>query len=186
MWPNPRSIALACVLVAAANPVAAQRDVRRDSAESITAWAAGVERKRASLKAIVLDLPSRSAEGSLVALFRMGDSIRKVTGIYYGESGRATECYYVLDDRPRLLVRTEWRYTRPLPLSGKVRSRTTERIWLSADSVFRWQDARGRVAHTRVALRLKGEEVRRDFAELIRATHDAEKLDVALPDVPCD
>src|SRR5687767_13072219 len=146
MWPKPRSIALACVLVAAAKPVAAQRDVRRDSAESITAWAAGVERKRASLKAIVLDLPSRSAEGSLVALLRMGDSIRKVTAIYYGESGRAAVCYYVLDDQPRLLVRTEWRYTRPM--SGKVRSRTTERIWLSADSVFRWRDARGRDEHT--------------------------------------
>src|SRR5687768_14694602 len=100
MWPNPRSIALACVLVAAANPVAAQRDVRRDSAQAITAWAADIERKRASLTTVVLELSSLSVEGGLVALFRSGDSVRKVTAIHYGESGRATGCYYVLGDQP--------------------------------------------------------------------------------------
>jgi hypothetical protein len=92
-----------------------------------------IEDKQHPLSVIVLDLPSSSSEGSAVSVFRRGDSVRKVTAIYYGESGKATECYYVLNNRPRLLVRTESRYTKPL--SGKVRSETVERMAQSGHDI---------------------------------------------------
>ena len=183
MRPTPRLVAVAVSLAAAAVSAAAQARPSRDSARGISSWVASIEHKRAALTTVVLDLPSSSSEGSQVALLRDGDAVRKVTAIYYGESGKATECYYVLDDRPRYFVRTQWRYTEPL--SGKVRSQTTERVWLNGDAVIRWQDSRGRITHAPSALKQKGEEVRRGFAALIGTTHEGFKSQERMPNVRC-
>jgi hypothetical protein len=72
-------------------PVAAQVLVPRDSAQAITNWAAGIERKPTDLTTTDLDLPSSSSEESQVALFRSGDSVRKAAVIYHGESGSMTD-----------------------------------------------------------------------------------------------
>ena len=164
-------------------PVNAQVRSSRDSVHAIASWITSIERKKAELTAIVLDLPSSSTEGSQVALLRSGDAVRKVTTIYYGESGKATECYYVLDDQPRFFVRTESRYTHPA--SGRIKSQTVERVWLNKDSTFRWQDAHGGLTHSAAALKKKGDEVRRDFTALIGTTHEGSKSENRMPNVRC-
>jgi hypothetical protein len=138
---------------------------------------------RAPLRVTVVDLPSSATEGSQAALLQLHDSLRKVSVIYYGESGKVTECYYVLADQPRFLVRTETRYTRPM--SGKVRSETTERVRLGPDSVFRWQDARGRQVLSDSTLADKGRAVRLDFRALVATTHEGYRSRERMPHVPC-
>jgi hypothetical protein len=178
-----RAFLIFYLIASVTGSLVAQTVAPRDSAQSIAGWVTSIERRRTQLRPTVLYLPSPSSEGSQVALFRFGTAVRKVTALYYGESGKATECYYVLDDQPRFFVRTESRYTRPL--SGKIRSQTTERVWLGPDSAFRWQDTTGRTRHSRAALAQKGEEVRRGFESLLGATHAGFASQDRMPDVRC-
>lgn len=188
---QPRSMRLTVRLIVLGCPVivlpharaTAQRGALHDSTQAISAWVANIEHSRSGLSTIALDLPSSSNEGSQVALFHRGDVLRKVTVVYYGESGKATDCYYVLNNEPRFLVRTEFRYTRPM--SGKLRSQTTERVWLNADTVFLWKDERGRTDHTAADLKERGEEVRRDFANLLATIHESYRSRDRMPNVHC-
>lgn len=179
-----RFIVIVCpVIVLPQTRATAQPGAPHDSIQAISAWVAGIEHSRKELSMIALDLPSSSTEGSQVALFRRRDSLRKVTAVYYGESGKAIECYYVLNDEPRFLVRTELRYTRPM--SGEFRSQTTERVWLNTDTVFLWKDERGRTHHTAAELKERGDELRRDFANLIATIHEGYRSRDRMPNVRC-
>ena len=183
MRPTAQTVLLFYLIAGATGNLTAQTSGARDSAQSIAGWVASIERRRTQLVPTVLDLPSSSTEGSQVALFRLGNAVRKVTAIYYGESGKATECYYVLEGQPRFFVRTESRYTRPL--SGKIRSQTTERVWLGSASAHRWQDTSGSSRHSSADLARKSEEVRRDFTALIGTTHEGYKSRDRMPNVRC-
>jgi hypothetical protein len=158
-----------CCLVAvltllAGQHATAQGDPRARAAD-ISAWAAAIDRSLPRMRRVVLDLPGASTEGGQLAVYRAGDALRKLVALYYGETGRATECYYVRSDSVRLFIRKEVTYDRPL--SGRVVHTMIERVWLVGDSVIQWRDTLGRVLPNGQASQVRGAEVRRDFRNAV-------------------
>lgn len=105
-----------------------------------------------------LDLWGESAEGGSLEAYRCGGEIRKLVAVYYGETGRVREEWYLAGERPFFLFRTDLGYDRPF---GRVVRRTEERVYLRGGEMLRWigddgrargttsDEARGRLAEIR-------------------------------------
>jgi hypothetical protein len=68
----------------------------------------------------------------------------KMVATYLGESGKASEEYYFWDGKLIFVLRTEFRYDKPL--SGKVTAKTENRFYFGNDKLIRWIDENGKQA----------------------------------------
>lgn len=76
----------------------------------------------------------------MVAYFDV-PSIMKIAATFYGEIGKASEEYYYWENKLIFVLRTDYRYNKPL--SGKVVRTTVDRFYFSNDKLIRWIDENG-------------------------------------------
>ncbi|HEX8245852.1 MAG TPA: hypothetical protein VF541_20225 [Longimicrobium sp.] len=88
-----------------------------------------------------LDVFGLSAEGGEMDVYRCGGSIRRITVTFYGETGQASEEWYLAGERPFFVYRVDVRYERPF---GRVARREEQRVYLRGDRLLRWLGPDGR------------------------------------------
>jgi len=89
-------------------------------------------------KRVRKELSGFSAEGGELLAYFHGPSIMKMVATYFGESGKAAEEYYFWDGKLIFVLRTDFRYDKPL--SGKVARKTENRFYFSNDKLIKWID----------------------------------------------
>lgn len=97
-----------------------------------------VDRDLSRCRKVERDLPGESTEGGELTAYFLNQSLRKLVATFYGETGQAREEYYFWDDRLFFVLRVESRYDKPL--SGKVTSKSEERLYFVDDALIRWLD----------------------------------------------
>ena len=117
----------------------------QDPIQSIRQHYAQINRNASRYKKVRKELSGFSAEGGdLVAYFR-APAIMKMVATFLGESGKASEAYYYWDGKLIFVLRTDYRYDKPL--SGKVARKTEDRFYFSDKKLIRWiDDSGGQVA----------------------------------------
>jgi hypothetical protein len=88
------------------------------------------------------ELSGFSAEGGELVAYFHGPSIMKMVATYFGEGGKATEEYYYWDGKLIFVLRTDYRYNRPL--TGKVVKTDVSRFYFNDDKLIRWIDENGK------------------------------------------
>ncbi len=167
----PRTISrllTALGLLGATGPLSAQSS-RLAVADSISRWTTTVDAGLSRMRQTAVDLPNASTEGGQLILYGIGGSLQKLVATYAGETGRATECYYVRGDTLRYFSRREVHYDRPL--SGHVIRLTVERLWFVGDSAVQWSDTLGQVRRAGTALAARSADVRREFRNTFQLSH---------------
>lgn len=86
-------------------------------------------------------LDGLSTEGGNLVAFYDGATLRKLVATYFGESGRATEEYYLWDDQVFFVFRTDETYDEPF---GKVVTSAESRYYFVDNRMIRWIDPDGR------------------------------------------
>ena len=117
-----------------ANP-GAQRD---DPIQSIRQHYAQINGSVPRYKRVRKELSGFSAEGGELLAYFHGPSIMKMVATFLGEGGKATEEYYLWDGKLIFVLRTDFRYNKPL--SGKVVRKRESRFYFSNDSLIKWID----------------------------------------------
>jgi hypothetical protein len=97
-----------------------------------------VEKGLSQCKQVKRDLMGESTEGGELTAWLAGQSLRKLSAKFYGETGQALEEYYFWDDRLFFVLRVESRYDKPL--SGVVKTKTEERFYFADGALIRWLD----------------------------------------------
>jgi hypothetical protein len=95
-------------------------------------------------KRVKKELSGFSAEGGELLAYLHGPSVMKMVATYFGESGKASEEYYFWDGKLIFVLRTDFRYDKPL--SGKVVKKTESRFYFSNERLIRWIDESGKQA----------------------------------------
>lgn len=114
--------------------------------QSIRRQVVQIDSKGNSYRQVQRDVEGKSTEGGVVTGYYDGKSLRKIVATYYGESGKVTEEYYVLNGSPIFVLRTDYRYNKPLgePPFGtsnpKVVSQQQDRFYFSKGKLVRWID----------------------------------------------
>jgi hypothetical protein len=178
-----RQFFLAAIWLAAAGPLAAQRPARATRAD-IDRSVAEIDAAIPRMRRVMRDVSGLSAEGGEAALYSVVDTLKKVVVAYYGESGRASECYYLRDGQVQFYARSDVRYTRPL--SGRIRSATFERVWLDSGSLVFWQDSVGKTRHSAVTQTRKALDVRNSLRTLLDSSTVADSAHWRMPNVRCN
>jgi hypothetical protein len=122
------------VPAAFANP-GAQAD---DAIQSIRQHYAQINSSVPRYKRVKKELSGFSAKGGDLIAYFHGPSVMKMVANYLGESGKAAEEYYFWDGKLIFVLRTDFRYDKPL--SGKVARKTEDRFYFSNDKLIRWID----------------------------------------------
>ncbi len=112
------------------------RDTTDAAIARIRGHFAQIQRDSARYRCVKRDLEGFSAEGGELEACFAGEHLRKVIARYYGESGRATEEYYIWDDRLEFLFQRSERYTEPM--SGTVTATEEHRFYWLNDQLIRW------------------------------------------------
>ena len=142
------TITVATILVSAAltnfaAPISVAAQFQsEDEIASIRQHYARINRSAAKYKKVKKDLSGFSAEGGVLVAYFDGPAIMKIVATFYGESGKAAEDYYYRDGQLIFLLRTDYRYNRPL--SGKVVKTTENRFYFNGDKLIRWIDESGK------------------------------------------
>lgn len=143
-----RTLTIAAVLfvttftnLAGSLSVAAHPQVE-DPIASIRQHYAEINRSAAKYKKVKKELSGFSTEGGQMAAYFDGPSIMKIAATFFGESGKAAEDYYYWDNQLIFVLRTDYRYSKPL--SGKVVRTTVDRFYFSNDNLIRWIDENGK------------------------------------------
>lgn len=84
------------------------------------------------------EIEGQSTEGGELTAYLRGTEMVKLDAVYYGESGKATEAYYLEEGRVVFILRTDMNYDKPL--SGVVKSRTEERFYFAGGELITWLD----------------------------------------------
>lgn len=113
-----------------------------DPIQSIRRHYAEINRSAAKYRKVKKELSGFSTEGGGLVAYFEGPSIMKITATFYGETGRATEDYYYQDGKLIFVLRTDYRYNKPL--SGKIVRTTLNRFYFSNDRLIRWIDESGK------------------------------------------
>lgn len=95
-----------------------------------------VERELKKCRQVKRNLPDESAEGGELTGYFKDDALRKLSALFYGESGKALEEYYFWRGHLFFVLRTESHYTKPL--SGVVKNKTEERFYFHEDKLIQW------------------------------------------------
>jgi hypothetical protein len=135
------TIAVATILVSAVltiivAPLAAS--TQDDPIASIRRHYATINRNAARYKKVKKELTGFSAEGGQLVAYFDGPNIMKIAATFYGESGKASEEYYYWDGELIFVLRTDYRYSKPL--SGRVVHTSIDRFYFSNDKLIRWID----------------------------------------------
>jgi len=142
------TIALAAILVSAvltdiAGPVAAAASAQtEDPIAAIRRHYAQINRGTSKYKQVKKDLAGFSSEGGRLIAYFDGPNIIKLSATFYGETGKASEDYYYHDGKLIFVLRTDYRYNKPL--SGRVIRTTMNRYYFSNDKLIRWIDEDGK------------------------------------------
>lgn len=99
---------------------------------------ATINKNLAKYKAVKKELSGFSTEGGELTAYFDGSSIVKISTVYYGESGRASEEFYYWNDKLIFVFRKDQSYSKPL--SGKVVKTTENRFYFEDDKLIRWLD----------------------------------------------
>ena len=113
-----------------------------DPIQSIRQHYAQINRSVARYKRVKKDLAGFSTEGGQMIAYFDGPNIMKIAATFYGESGKASEEYYYWDGKVIFVLRTDYRYNKPL--SGKVVKTTESRFYFNDDKLIRWIDESGK------------------------------------------
>jgi hypothetical protein len=85
---------------------------------------------------------SAQVEESIASIRQHYAQINRSAATFYGESGKAAEEYYYWDGKVIFVLRTDYRYNKPL--SGRVVRTTVDRFYFSDDKLIRWIDENGK------------------------------------------
>jgi hypothetical protein len=113
-----------------------------ESIASIRQHYAQINRSAAKYKKVKKDVSGFSAEGGQLVAYFDGPNIMKIAATFFGETGKTAEAYYYRDGKLIFVLRTDYRYNRPL--SGKVVRTTLDRFYFSNDRLIRWIDESGK------------------------------------------
>ena len=113
-----------------------------DPIQSIRRHYAEINRKAAKYKKVKKELSGFSTEGGGLVAYFEGPSIMKITATFYGETGKASEDYYYQDGKLIFILRTDYRYSKPL--SGRIVRTTLNRFYFSNDRLISWIDESGK------------------------------------------
>lgn len=117
-----------------ANP-GAQGD---DPIQSIRQHYAQINGNVPRYKKVKKELSGFSAEGGELIAYLHGPSIMKMVATFFGETGKASEEYYFWDGKLIFVLRTDFRYDKPL--SGKVVKKSENRFYFGNDKLIKWID----------------------------------------------
>jgi hypothetical protein len=137
-----RILTILILALAVANVFAYGSIQREDPIQSIKQHYAQINGSVPRYKKIKKELSGFSAEGGELLAYFHGPSIMKMVATYFGESGKAAEEYYFWDGKLIFVLRTDFRYDKPL--SGKVASKTENRFYFSDDKLIQWIDENGK------------------------------------------
>lgn len=90
------------------------------------------------------DLDGRSAEGGILVGYRSGQRFCKITAIYYRETGKVSEEYYLWHDKLFFMVQTDFIYRQPLGAhvyntpDGVVAKTRQERFYVDKGKLICW------------------------------------------------
>jgi hypothetical protein len=135
------TILVSTVLAIIVAPFAASAQVE-ESIASIRQHYAQINRSASKYKKVKKDLSGFSTEGGQMIAYFDGPNIMKIAATFYGESGKASEEYYYWDGKLIFVLRTDYRYNKPL--SGKVVKTTESRFYFNDDKLIRWIDESGK------------------------------------------
>jgi len=103
---------------------------------------AQINRSAAKYKKVKKELSGFSTEGGQLVAYFDGPRISKIAATFYGKIGKASEEYYYWENKLIFVLRTDYRYNKPL--SGKVVRTTVDRFYFSNDKLIRWIDENGK------------------------------------------
>ena len=117
-----------------------------DSIPSIRQRYAAINKGVRKYRTVKKELSGFSLEGGELVAYFDGPRIVKITAQYFGESGRAMEEYYYWNEKLIFVFRQE--HTYDTPMSGKIVSTQTNRLYFSNDRLIRWIDENGNANST--------------------------------------
>ena len=124
-------------------PVFAQTSAQTtDPIAPIRQHYAQINRNARLYRKVKKELSGFSAEGGELVAYFHGPSIMKMVATYFGEGGKATEEYYYWDGKLIFVLRTDYRYNRPL--TGKIVKTEVSRFYFNDDKLIRWIDETGK------------------------------------------
>ncbi len=92
------------------------------------------------------DLSGQFPEGGNIRKFYTGDSLRKASLIFYGETGKTIIDYYYLHQQLFFSYEHHTWYDRHIGAKGaKVTKEEENRLYLNHQKLFRWADHKGKV-----------------------------------------
>ncbi|HEX8691771.1 MAG TPA: hypothetical protein VF746_05090 [Longimicrobium sp.] len=110
------------------------------------------------------ELMDQSTEGGRLDAYVCRGEVVKLVAVLYGETGRATEEFYLAGGRPYFVYRVSLRYERPF---GKVASTGEDRFYFQAGRLVRWLRGRRTVPPASPEAREEEREVLARAAELL-------------------
>lgn len=128
-------IALGLLLNAPAIHAQDAKDTRIQHIRTVYADTEGGLKKCSTVKR---EIEGQSTEGGELTAYLRRTEVVKLDAVYFGESGKATEAYYLEEGRVVFILRTDMVYDKPL--SGVVKSRTEERFYFAEGELITWLD----------------------------------------------
>lgn len=111
------------------------KDIRIQHIRKVYADTEGALKKCTTVKR---EIEGQSTEGGELTAYLRGTEVVKLDAIYYGESGKAAEAYYLEEGRVVFILRTDIVYDKPL--SGVVKTTTEERFYFAKGELIKWLD----------------------------------------------
>jgi predicted transcriptional regulator len=134
-----------------------------------------VEKDLKNCKQVKRAVMDESAEGGELTAYFSGQSLRKLVGIFYGETGKTLEEYYFWDERLFFVLRVDSHYDKPL--SGVTTRKSEERFYFADDALIRWLDSEKKEVSAGSAFQERG----RQYVELTRRFSDLARKEDADP-----
>jgi hypothetical protein len=123
-------------LLATVRPLAAADTSIDEKVKVIRAKYAEIENELKGYRQVKRDLPDESAEGGQLTAYFKGATLRKLSARFFGETGKALEEYYFVENELIFVLRVDTRYTKPN--SGVVRNKTEQRFYFVGGKLIRW------------------------------------------------
>jgi hypothetical protein len=130
-----RFLVLVCLLTAVGSFRAADPGVE-EKVKSIRAKYAEIENELKGYRQVKRDLPDESAEGGELTAYFKGATLRKLSARFFGETGKALEEFYFVENELIFVLRVDTRYNKPN--SGVVKNKTEQRFYFAGGKLIRW------------------------------------------------
>lgn len=111
---------------------------KQDSIPAIRQRYAVINKSLSKYRVVKKELAGFSTEGGELVAYFDGPAIVKMAATYQGETGRAFEEFYYLNEKLIFVYRKQDTYDRPM--SGKVIKSRVERFYFSDGELIRWID----------------------------------------------